>query len=99
MVDGDVILDQDLDVKSAGREVFPGGVQEHTDFIANKDQIEALRHIKPDSKVVIRITGTRGYMTLGKSDTATVKSKIIEVVRVYDSIQGAVKDMIPPSGT
>ncbi|OJA50149.1 hypothetical protein BGV66_04445 [Burkholderia ubonensis] len=99
MVDGDVILDQNLDVKSADREVFPGGIQEHTDFIVNNDQIEALRRMKSDSKVVVRITGTKGYMTLSKNDTAAVKNKIIEVIRVYDLIQGAVKDVIPPSGT
>ncbi|MDO3517747.1 hypothetical protein [Ralstonia pseudosolanacearum] len=99
MVDGDVILERDLELTSSDRQVFPGGVQEDCDFVATEDQIHALRKIKPDSKVLIRITGKKGYMTLTKSDTSTVKSKIIEVLRVYDTILEAVRDKIPPTVT
>ncbi|WP_439672894.1 hypothetical protein AEMCBJ_33510 (plasmid) [Cupriavidus necator] len=99
MVNGDVILEQDLNVDLAGQEIFPGGVQEHSAFAATRDQVHALRQIKPDSAVIIRFTGKKGYMTLDKADTSVVKSKIIEVLQVYDSIQKAVTDKIPPTGT
>lgn len=95
MVDGDVILEHDLNEKSADREVLPGGVQERCDFITTDLEIEDLRKIKPESNVVIRLSGEKGYITLSSRDTSDVKRKIIEVLRVYGAIQTAVKDKVP----
>jgi hypothetical protein len=95
MVDGDVILEHDLNQKNCDREVLPGGVQERCDFIATDLEIENLRKIKAESKVLIRISGEKGYMTLSGRDTSDVKKKIIEVLHVYGTIQAAVRDKVP----
>ncbi|ODV43099.1 hypothetical protein AWV79_20310 [Cupriavidus sp. UYMMa02A] len=81
MVNGDVILEQELNVEG-DHEIFPGGVQEHNDFIATADQIQALRKIKPDSRIIVRVTGKKGYITLNNSETSDVKNRVIEVLRV-----------------
>jgi len=53
MVDGDVTIDQTFSALDAKREKFPGGYQERMDLVATPTQIEALRKIKPESKVLI----------------------------------------------
>lgn len=95
MVDGEVILEKDLNKLEADREVFGGGVQERVDFIATPAQIEALRKIKPEGKFLVRITGEKGYITLDKEESSETKELLINVIRVYDSLNNAVKDKIP----
>lgn len=94
MVDGEVILEKDFDELKADREVFPGGVQERVDFVATQEQIEELRKIKTDSKILIRITGDKGYVSLDKY-ILSHNEVIINAIGIYDALNIAVKDKIP----
>jgi hypothetical protein len=94
MVDGEVILEKDFDGIEAQRNVIPDGVQERVDFVATPEQIDSLRKIKPDSKILIRVTGEKGYIILDKR-VLSHNAVIINAIGVYDALNNAVKDKIP----
>lgn len=95
MVDGDVVLEQELEHSKIDRETFPGGVEERGDFVATLSQIEALRKIKQESVVLVRITGSKGYITFDKGDASSAKESLMNIVKVYDALDNAVKNKIP----
>lgn len=95
MVDGEVVLEQDLSNLKADREVFPGGVEEAVHFIAAPKQIDELRKINEETKFIIRITGEKGYVTLNDLELSAAKKTLINAVNIYDRLNNAVHDKIP----
>lgn len=87
MIDGEVVLEQEIDHGSVEREVFPNSeVEEVANFIANNRQIEALRAINKDSEVMIRVTGSRGYVSIAESNISNFKSEIPLALAFYDRL-------------
>lgn len=97
MVDGEVVLEQKIVRSSVRREIFPGGVQERADFIASEDQIQGLRRIRADSKVLVRFTGEKGYMSLPKDDVKHFQEETQNLIFVYDKLSQAVAGKTRPS--
>jgi len=100
MVDGEVIFERDFSDSKVSRNSETYGVEERYDFIANESDIAALRKITPASKIVIRLSGDKGYVNLEKkgkgSDYVKIfKDSIIEDLFIYDSINRAVTGHIP----
>lgn len=93
MVDGDVVLEQTFsqpgDVKT---HVGSGYVEESSDFVLSDQQVAALRKIQPGSKVIIRITGKNGYVSIDSSkskklfNSALFTSDIKETLAIHDAI-------------
>lgn len=96
MVDGEVLIEQRFNNQDIKREIFPGGVQERADFMASDKQISALRKIKPESKVLIRFTGDKGYISLKKDEVKSVKEEIQNILFIYDKLNSAVADKTIP---
>jgi hypothetical protein len=70
------------------------------DLVATPTQIEALRKIKPESKVLIRMTGDKAYRNLDKKDVDSFKDSVALLLFIYDTIQKAVAGKtIPDSPT
>ena len=101
MVDGNVVLEHELELQSSDRRTHGGGVEESQDFILDSRDIEALRKITKASNVIIRITGDKGYVSLiekkKESSIVLFKLEVISALRIYDAIDKAVKGHIPPT--
>ena len=89
MVNGEVVIEKDLDRSSVDRDAESYGVEERGNFVATDAQIEALRKMKPDSDVNIRLTGSKGYVSLKKSDIQSFKSEVANLLFIYDAINHA----------
>lgn len=96
MVDGDVVLERDFQGKQVNRNAHGYGVEERYDFIASDDDIAALRKISSSSKVLIRLTGSKGYVNLGGADDKNVQREIIDALAIYDRMSGSLNGHIPP---
>lgn len=98
MVDGDVILEHECQNVQHGK--FGVGVTELCDAMMSQDEIKALRKISDSSKVLVRLSGDKGYINLESkkkfNETDEFKRDIQSAVRVYDSIDLAIKDHLPP---
>lgn len=89
MVDGEVVFTRDFRNYRVDTDQLPGGVTEQYDFIATPEDIEGLRKIHPDSKIVIRISGKKGYVTVDKFMTKQFHDNIQDALRMYDAITAA----------
>lgn len=89
MVNGEVVIEKDLDRSSVDRNVESHGVEEKGHFAATDAQIAALRKVKPDSDVNIRLTGSKGYVSLRKIDIQSFKGEVENLLFIYDSINRA----------
>lgn len=96
MVDGQVVLDEDLDSLRVKRDTGLDYVDESYQFELEKNQIEALRKITKESKVIIRITGDSGYTTVDKTDVDFFKQDIGNLLQIYDHLTATLKGHIPP---
>lgn len=96
MVDGEVVMEQDIPPGSVKREDYPAGVKERADFIASEEQIDALRKIRPDSAIIVRISGRRSYTTVDQDKLEGMRDEIINLLAIYDRISAATKDKLPP---
>ena len=89
MVDGEVVFSRDFKNIRVDTDQLPGGVTEQYDFVATPDDIEGLRKIHPNSKIVIRISGKKGYVTVDKFMTGQFRDNIQDALRMYDAMTGA----------
>ena len=90
MVDGVVILELDLTKHKVRRDVYPGGVEERADIVLTPEQNKELLKITPKSKITIRISGDKGYTTIDKSYTGSIKAELISLTRIHTEISNAV---------
>ncbi|MEM5314197.1 hypothetical protein [Paraburkholderia sp. JHI869] len=97
MVDGDVVFEHDFSNQHLDTDQLPGGVEESYSFMATPQDIDALRKVRPDSKVLIRITGKKGYVTVEKMQTRTFISNIVDAIQLFDLMTAALKDHQPPT--
>jgi hypothetical protein len=96
MSDGEVVFEHDFKNEHVDTDQLPGGVEERYTFIATQETISGLRKIRPDSKVMIRITGKRGYVMVNKRWTASFQSNILDTLQVYDLMTAALGSRLPP---
>ena len=96
MSDGEVIFERDFKDERVDTDQLPGGVEERHIFIATPEDIAGLRKIRPDSKVVIRITGKKGYVTVNKRWTASFQANILDTIQIYDLMTAALTPHLPP---
>lgn len=97
MVDGQVVLEKDLDNLSVRRESGVDYVDESYQFSLSEDELKEFRNITRDSNVLIRLTGERGYVMVDPADVDFIKQDIADLIHIYDLLTAALKDHIPPS--
>jgi hypothetical protein len=95
--DGELVFDQDLSAFKLERERLSGGVEEGVSFAPTPAQFDALRKLATATKLSVRITGEKGYVTLKASDVAKLKIDVAAGLRMYDKLLHAVKDQLPSS--
>ncbi|MBC3879348.1 hypothetical protein H8K38_16175 [Undibacterium sp. FT79W] len=105
MLDGEVILENDFSKEQVERNTTRPGIEETYTFIADASNIAALRKIKPTSKVIIRITGDKGYVNVDGDGTGKSKEidatevfidSIMRSLAIYDTLNMALENHIPP---
>lgn len=95
MVDGTLAIEQKIDQSQVDRETDNGEVQETAHILLTPDQLAGFRKVaaaKPE-QVLIRITGKKGYTGLSKESTEKFVKGAGDVVRAYDSIDAAVREL------
>ncbi|NKI72358.1 hypothetical protein GN109_23305 [Collimonas pratensis] len=101
MVDGEIVLEHDLSNSDVQRDAGRGEVEEIAHFVADDNDILALRKINKNSKVLIRFSGTKGYKNLqretkkGGNAVDTFKMDIVDALYAYDSLSKAVAGIVP----
>lgn len=98
MVDGEVILEQACG--KVERDTEGVGVAELCNVAPSEEGIDALRKVVNSAKVVVRLTGDKGYVNLDSkakfNSLEEFKEDIQSAIAVYDVIRAATKDHIPP---
>lgn len=97
MVDGDVLLDLTMENDDVKRKNETWGVEERGLIIAHEKEIEALRKVAVGKTVVIRITGSEGYVLATKDANAGFPADVANALAIYDKLSAAVADKIPAS--
>jgi hypothetical protein len=99
MVDGEVVLEQAFAHNDVDRDSSSNGVKERADFIVDAKGIATLRKISGSSKVIVRITGDKGYTNLNGDDKKkainaikSFKADIANALRLYDALGKAVEN-------
>ena len=101
MANGEVIFERDFKDQKTSTEVMPGGVSERYDIGLTDSEIESLRKISPDSKIIIRFTGRKGYISLKKkgkyeNPPEEFKRDWLDAIRIYDLMNKSVEGHLPP---
>jgi hypothetical protein len=95
LADNELVLDHEFSAGEVGRQNFSYGIKEAGDWIASDEEIHALRKVPGSQTLIIRITGSKGYVTIEKSRVADFRGDIREVLAVYDKLQTELSDKIP----
>lgn len=93
MVDGNIVLEQTFSQPGeVTTHIGSGYVEESSNFILSDQQVAGLRKIHKGSKVILRITGKNGYVSIdsGKRNMLfnadAFASDIKEALAIYDGI-------------
>ncbi len=96
LVDGELVLD--LDCGKVRREVVRHTIaMEYCDLPLSAAQVETMRALKPDAKVLVRLTGKDGYVHLdplaepGEDPLARFKRDVQSALYYFDVISAAVE--------
>ena len=101
MVDGEVVFEREL--KKVNRETEGVGVAEESSIALQKSEIDSLRSIKKSSKVIVRLSGEKGYLNLASENkkkeinaTKEFADDIQSGIAIFDSINTAIKMHVRP---
>jgi hypothetical protein len=93
LADADLVLDRPVQAEDKPtREVYPGGVEETVDFALTEKQIAELRKLETAKKVNVRITGSKGYVSLTAKEATLFKDDVAGSIRIYDTVSRMVAD-------
>ena len=93
LADADLVLDRPVEAEDKpSREVYPGGVEETVDFALTERQIAELRKLTSATKVNVRITGSKGYVSLTAKEAASFKDDMAGSIRIYDTVSRMVAE-------
>ncbi|MGY8624296.1 hypothetical protein [Chromobacterium violaceum] len=95
LADGDVVLEHNFRGNS-DTDIESGGVSEAQHFIASPEEIEALRKIVMAKKVLIRISGSKGYVMVKPRQTGEFVTEVKTTLATYDALSKALEGKIPP---
>lgn len=101
MVDGEVIFEHECG--KVERDTEGVGVGELCNIAPSKEEIDALRKVVDSAKVVVRLTGEKGYENLdGNAKYNSLnefKRDMQSAIAVYDIIYAATKNHLPPKAS
>lgn len=97
MSSGSVVIDRALENLTVDREVYPGGVQESAHTIASPEDVEAIRQIATNGSATVRITGSKGYVTMTTADTKSFIEDARNAIAVFDILDRAAASVEPAS--
>lgn len=89
MVNGAVLIEQDLAREDVERDTVPGGIRERGFWKLEPDSINALRTIASSDKAIIRLTGEKGFVTLKKDQELDFRKDLREILVAIDKMQAA----------
>lgn len=97
MVDGELVLERDFKDQhsSVRREIYPGGVEEDFHFVANPQDRAGLAKLVPAKELAVRISGDKGYVTVGRNDLGHMRQDADAVQHAFDKLMKAVDGKIP----
>lgn len=99
LADNNLLLDHEFSAGEVDRQNFSYGITEVVNWITSDAEIHALRKVPGAQTLIIRITGSKGYVTIEKSRVADFRKDIEEVLAVYDKLQTELSDKIPATCT
>jgi hypothetical protein len=92
LADDELLLDQPLANFKLNRETYPGGLEETVDVALTSKQIADLRRLATAKKVSVRITGQKGYVSLGAVAVASLKKDVPSSLRLFDAVSRMVDE-------
>lgn len=97
LLDNNVIFERDFSKEKVERNNDYHGVTESYDFIATESEIANLRKITADSKLLIRLTGQKGYFSISADNSKNFRDEIINTLNIFDFLNKSLDGHIPPT--
>jgi len=93
LADADLVLNRPVEAADKpSREVYPGGVEETADLPLTDNEIAGLRKLAGTKKVNVRITGSKGYISLSKKEATSFADDVAGSIRTYDAVSRMVAE-------
>jgi hypothetical protein len=96
MVDGELVIDRDFKDAKVERHADTYGVEERYNFIANQQELDGLKKISKTSKVIVRLTGSKGYITVQPKLANEFRDEIISAMVIYERMTATLAGHLPP---
>lgn len=97
--DQEMMLDQPIDRGDRRTHALSGGVREHAPLIMKEAQFPNLRRIATAKKMLIRIAGEKGYVTVNPKSTARFRSDLAGALQVYEVLHASLPSPVRPRGS
>lgn len=95
MADGQLLLEHQFASADVQRDSHTWGVTEKFLWVATEDDIVSLEKISNASKVIIRFTGSKGYVTITDEDVEKIKKDLRVVLSIFSITKSALVDKYP----
>ncbi len=90
MLNGKVVLQRPIQSQNVLQRSESYGHEEKAHFIADGEQIAALRKIAQGGKVSIRFTGEAGSMSVNPQDATMFSRDVTDALAIYDALSAAI---------
>lgn len=96
MVDGEIAAEHHFDSPALKRDNDGAGVHELGYWVLTDAEVDALRQLAKAEKVIIRLSGDKGYVNVDKKYVQAFLKDWPAALLAYDDLHAAVADHIPP---
>jgi hypothetical protein len=93
--DDKLILERSAQLGSVSRDVESYGVTEIFGFLLTPQDIAALRAVTPESRLSVRLSGSRGYVSLPLESVKALQASIVDALYAYDHLQAGLAAHLP----
>lgn len=96
LADGKLALQHTAAAGTVKRDQNSGsGVREVFNFTASGAEIDALRTIAGSKKVIVRLSGDKGYVALSEANAVRFQNSVKTALLVHDRLMASLKDHLP----
>lgn len=97
LADGKLVYSGAIEHGDVARDIYGSQVEEVHIRVLQPDEIAQIRSVLSATDLKVRITGDKGYVTVKPKHVAEFVKEANKLVQIFDRIEQAVAEKIPPS--
>lgn len=95
LADGELVLDHEFPNHEVNRNSESWGVDESAAWVLSETEVAALEKIPSAKQLIVRLTGSKGYVSVAADKAQEFRSDVSSLLRVFELLSRATSPVLP----